>query len=181
MQASEISNADISHSDISHSDNLLQDDSFSIRAENDLNSNHEDNLIIKDNPNKENGNLIIPNDNSIKENEIKDLSNKSIKANNSNKNYSNDKLSNSSNKNKTATKISAKNVNTYYKEKSNLIVYLRDSNNKAIKNKSVRIVLNGKSYSKITDSLGKISLNLNLKPNKYKVKIIKLFGTNTEI
>ena len=72
---------------------------------------------------------------------------------------------------KTQSKLSANKVNTYYKEKSNLIIYLRDSKNKAIKNKSVKILLNGKTYSRSTGNLGKIVLKLSLKPKKYNVKI----------
>ena len=98
---------------------------------------------------------------------------------NSNENYDSlldDDLnkSNASNPSKTKkiqTKLSANKVNAYFKEKSNLIVQLKDSNNKAIGNKAIKICLNGKSYCKTTDKLGKITLNLNLKPKRYNVKI----------
>lgn len=73
---------------------------------------------------------------------------------------------------KTTTKISVNKVNAYYKEKSNLNIYLKDSNNKAIRNRVIKIYLNGKTYSRFTDALGKITLKLNLKPNRYNVKIV---------
>ena len=85
---------------------------------------------------------------------------------------------NSVDANKKSTKLSVKKLNTYYKEKSNLNIYLKDSNNKAIKNKLIKVSLNGKTYSKRTDYLGKVTLNLKLKPNRYNVKIA--FGGDNE-
>ena len=72
---------------------------------------------------------------------------------------------------KISTKITVNRVNTYYKEKANLFVCLMDSKNNAIKNKAVKIILNGKTYIKTTNDLGKVSLKLNLKPNKYNVSV----------
>lgn len=72
---------------------------------------------------------------------------------------------------KSKTKITAKKVNAYYKEKSHLNVYLKDSNNKALMNKKVKVNINHKTYSKTTDNFGRFALKLNLKPNRYDVKI----------
>ena len=72
---------------------------------------------------------------------------------------------------KISTKITVNRVNTYYKEKASLFVCLKDSKNNAIKNKAVKISLNGKTYIKTTNNFGKVSLNLNLKPNRYNVNI----------
>ena len=79
--------------------------------------------------------------------------------------------SNPSKNNKIQTKLSANKVNAYYKEKSNLIIQLKDSNNKTIGNKAIKILFNGKTYCKTTNKLGKITLSLNLKPKRYDVKI----------
>ena len=48
--------------------------------------------------------------------------------------------SNPSKNNKIQTKLSANKVNAYYKEKSNLIIQLKDSNNKTIGNKAIKIL-----------------------------------------
>lgn len=70
------------------------------------------------------------------------------------------------------TKIQTKDVTSYYKEKTELISYLKDNNNHPISNKKVSIVINNKLYNRITDNLGKIVLKLNLKPNTYKATIM---------
>ena len=62
-------------------------------------------------------------------------------------------------------------VESFYKEKSNLEGYLKDCNGTPISNKQVNVVLNGQSYNKTTDGLGKFSLALNLKPDTYRVNL----------
>ena len=62
-------------------------------------------------------------------------------------------------------------VESFYKEKSSLEGYLKDCNGTPISNKQVNVVLNGQSYNKTTDGLGKFSLALNLKPDTYKVNL----------
>ena len=69
------------------------------------------------------------------------------------------------------TIIEAKDVKTYYKEKYNLVAYLKDSSNQPISNKKVSILINDKNYDKVTDKLGKVVLKLNLKPGTYAAKI----------
>ena len=69
------------------------------------------------------------------------------------------------------TSITSNNPSMYYKENGQLIGYLKDNDNKPIKNKNLTISLNGKTYSKTTDKVGKIVLNLNLKPNRYDANI----------
>lgn len=65
------------------------------------------------------------------------------------------------------TKIESKNVNTYYKEDSELVSYLKDTNNQPVPNKKVSISINNKIYDRITDGSGKVVLKLNLKPGTY--------------
>ena len=69
------------------------------------------------------------------------------------------------------TTIEAKDVKTYYKEKSNFVAYLKDSNSNPIANKKIVISLDNKNYDEITDNLGKVVLKLNLNPGTYKAKI----------
>ena len=69
------------------------------------------------------------------------------------------------------TKIEAKNINTYYKEKCEWTAYLKDFGNNPISNKKVSISINGKTYDKITDKTGKIVLKLNLKPGTYTAAV----------
>jgi len=69
------------------------------------------------------------------------------------------------------TSINSNSPSVYYKEKGQLISYLKDDGGQPISNKNLTILLNGKCYTKTTDKTGKAVLNLNLKPNKYDVKI----------
>ena len=69
------------------------------------------------------------------------------------------------------TKIDAKDVTTYYKENSEFVSYLKDSNNQPISNKRVSILINNKIYDRTTDVGGKIVLKLNLKPGAYCAKV----------
>jgi hypothetical protein len=73
------------------------------------------------------------------------------------------------------TQIITNNVDSYYKEKTNLVSYLKDANGAPINNKQVSVSLNGKIYNKITDGSGKITLALNLKPSTYNV-LVKFEG-----
>lgn len=68
------------------------------------------------------------------------------------------------------TKIEANDVKTYYKEKSELVAYLKDSDNHPIANKKVSISLNNNNYDRTTDKLGKVILKLDLKPGTYTAK-----------
>lgn len=69
------------------------------------------------------------------------------------------------------TSINSNSPSVYYKEKGQLVTYLKDSGGHPVSNKNLTILLNGKSYTRTTDNTGKAVLNLNLKPNKYDVKI----------
>ena len=71
----------------------------------------------------------------------------------------------------TETHIETKDVTTYYKEKSELVAYLKDANNQPISNRKVSVFINSNNYDKITDSAGKVVLKLNLKPGTYTAKI----------
>ena len=68
-------------------------------------------------------------------------------------------------------KIEVKDVTTYYKEKSELVSYLKDNENQPIANKKVSISLNNKIYDRITDNAGRVVLKLNLNPGTYTAKI----------
>lgn len=69
------------------------------------------------------------------------------------------------------TQINADNIDSYYKEKNTFVSYIKDVNGTPIKNKQVSIFLDGKEYKKTSDSSGKVTLALNLKPNYYKATI----------
>lgn len=58
----------------------------------------------------------------------------------------------------TKTVLSASKVSTTYGTSKNLVVTLKDANGKVLKNKKVTVKLNGKTYSKSTDSNGKVSI-----------------------
>ena len=70
-----------------------------------------------------------------------------------------------------STKIESEDITTYYKENSEFVSYLKDSNNQPISNKRVSILINNKIYDRTTDVEGKIVLKLNLKPGTYCAKV----------
>ncbi|MCQ2977534.1 MAG: Ig-like domain-containing protein [archaeon] len=70
------------------------------------------------------------------------------------------------------TSLDANNVTVMYNNGSNLIIYLKDINGKAIASKSVSITINGKTYTKMTNGDGKVSISLNtLVPKTYTTNI----------
>lgn len=72
---------------------------------------------------------------------------------------------------KADTQIQLDDIDSYYKEKSQLVGYLKDQNGTPIENKTLSVLLNGKTYNKTTDANGKITLNINLKPNTYNASV----------
>lgn len=71
----------------------------------------------------------------------------------------------------TDTWIESKSITTYYKESCKWTCYLKNSNNHPVSNKKVSVSINGKTYDKITDNLGRIVLKLDLKPGTYTVSV----------
>lgn len=69
------------------------------------------------------------------------------------------------------TNIESKNVTSYYKEKCELVSYLKDDHGQPISNKTLSVFINNKIYNKTTDDSGKVVLTLNLNPNKYLTTI----------
>ena len=64
--------------------------------------------------------------------------------------------------------LSGNDLKMYYKNGSSYDVTLL-KNSKPVKNASLSIVLNGVTYNKVTNNLGKVSLPINLKVGKYVV------------
>lgn len=72
----------------------------------------------------------------------------------------------------TKTVISSKSLSMDYGADGYVVGYLKTSSGKAIKSKVVKITLNSQTWSKTTDSNGKISLKIPLlNPNTYTVKL----------
>ncbi len=72
---------------------------------------------------------------------------------------------------KITSDIDVNNIVSYYKEKTYIVSYLKDSNNHPIQNKTLKVQIEGKTYNTTTDLNGKSSLSLNIKPNTYAVKV----------
>ena len=92
-----------------------------------------------------------------------------LEASNENKNTLESQAKQAAKINKQKVKIKSNDVKMYYKDGSKFTVTLKNQQNQAMKNSKIKITINGKTYSKTTDSKGKASLNLNLKSGKYSV------------
>ena len=79
-----------------------------------------------------------------------------------------------------APKIQAK--TTKIRRNSNFVALFKEANGKAIKNTKVKFTLNGKAYTKTTDSKGQAKLKISLKPGSYNVisqfKSTKIYGAS---
>ena len=65
--------------------------------------------------------------------------------------------------------IKAQDVTKYYKGSTQYTATFLDSQGNVLANRDVTITVNGKSYTKKTDSKGIVSLSINLNPGTYKV------------
>lgn len=65
--------------------------------------------------------------------------------------------------------ITSKDVTKYYKGSTQYTATFLDNYGKALSNTNVKITVNGQSYTKKTDSAGRISMSINLKPGTYTV------------
>lgn len=85
---------------------------------------------------------------------------------------SSDDIINDSQENvKDYSKIEASDITGYYKDNLEFVSYLKDGNNQPIANKKVSILINSKTYDKITDGSGKIVLKINLKSGSYATTV----------
>ena len=67
--------------------------------------------------------------------------------------------------------ITVKNTVKYYKDSKKLVIYLKDSNGKAVAGRYVSVTLKGKTYKTGTDKNGRINVVINLKKGSYKINI----------
>lgn len=70
---------------------------------------------------------------------------------------------------KVLSTVKAGDVTKYYGGSKQYTATFYDSNGNYLKNRMVTVTVNGKSYSKKTNSLGAVSIPVNLKPGNYKV------------
>ena len=76
------------------------------------------------------------------------------------------------NESQKTTAIKTNNMTSYYKEKIELTAFLTDSNNQAIKNRTLNVNIEDKVYNILTDENGKATLKINnIKPNTYHLKV----------
>ena len=61
------------------------------------------------------------------------------------------------------------NIEMYYKDGTSLKAFLKDQNDKALKNKSICFEINGVRYLRNTDENGSASIKLNLNPGTYDI------------
>lgn len=70
---------------------------------------------------------------------------------------------------KVLSTVKASDVTKYYGGSKQYTATFYDSNGNYLKNRMITVTVNGKSYSKKTNSLGAVSIPVNLKPGNYKV------------
>ena len=138
----------------------------------DTNSIELNEIDYNNNPQQEN-NDALNKENCLDECKYTDLqkSDNNLKTKEYNKaNTSVDSFSNTENNlTKTTSKIFIK--SNRIKSRDTITLYLKDSNNIPLKNKKIKINLNSKTYSILTDSKGTANLKLTLVPKKYPINI----------
>lgn len=72
---------------------------------------------------------------------------------------------------KSDTVIEAVDIDAYYKEESNFTGYLKDADSQPIKNRTLKVDINGKTYEKITDDSGRVTLPVSLSANDYGITV----------
>lgn len=75
------------------------------------------------------------------------------------------------NSSKTNTQIEINSIDSYYREKVDLVGYLKDINGTPIGNRQVNVFICDKVYTKTSDDNGRITLGINLRPNTYNVSV----------
>ena len=70
---------------------------------------------------------------------------------------------------KVSATVKASNLSKYYKGSTKYTATFFDSYGNALANRNVNITVNGKSYTKKTNSKGVVSMPVNLKPGTYKI------------
>jgi hypothetical protein len=72
---------------------------------------------------------------------------------------------------KVDAQIEVNSIEAYYKEKTDLVGYLKDANGTPIKDRPVSVCINDRVYNRTTDGEGKVTLKINMVPNTYKVAV----------
>ena len=101
-----------------------------------------------------------------------DLGNYSVEASFDKTGYESILIKDSFNVTSINTLINVNNVTMYYHDGTRLYFNLTDSNNHALSNKSVIIIINNVTYTRITDVNGVASINLGLNSGKYLTTLI---------
>lgn len=92
-----------------------------------------------------------------------------LTASNANENKLESSIKQSVSANKIKVNIKSRDVKMHYKDGSKFTVELKNQFNQPMKKYKVKIAIDGKTYTKTTDSKGKASISLNLKSGKYTV------------
>ena len=66
------------------------------------------------------------------------------------------------------SQIEVNGIEWYCNENNVLESYIKDANGTPVKNKQINLFIDGKQYNETSDDLGKITLDLNLKPNSHE-------------
>ena len=175
VYASDADNVTIDNSNLIKDDSVLSSYNLEVSSnnsisENNLISSHNDNLIENSSSSSESYDENINNDNSSYVEEdypinVEDAQNTQIISEDTNS--TNNDL-NSTNQ----TYFDSENLILYYKNGTQWIITLYDSNGNPLANQNVSFIINGGIYYRVTDEFGNAYLNINLNPGNYSITSI---------
>ena len=175
VYASDADNVTIDNSNLIQDDSMLSSYNLEVSSnnsisENNLISSHNDNLIENSSSSSESYDENINNDNSSYVEEdypinVEDAQNTQIISEDTNS--TNNDL-NSTNQ----TYFDSENLILYYKNGTQWIITLYDSNGNPLANQNVSFIINGGIYYRVTDEFGNAYLNINLNPGNYSITSI---------
>ena len=175
VYASDEDNVTIDNSNLIQDDSMLSSYNLEVSSNNSISENnlidsHNDNLVENSSSSSESYEENINNDDPVYVDEdyhidVEDAQNTEIISEDTN---STNNDSNSTNQ----TYFDSDNVIIYYKNGTQWVITLYDSNGNPLANQNISFIINGGIYYRVTDEFGKAYLNINLNPGNYSITSI---------
>ncbi|WP_276956974.1 Ig-like domain-containing protein [Methanobrevibacter woesei] len=175
VYASDVDNVTMDNSNLIQDDSMLSSYNLEVSSNNSISENnlidsHNDNLIENSSSSSESYEENVNNDDPVYVDEdyhidVEDAQNTQIISEDTN---STNNDSNSTNQ----TYFDSDNVIMYYKNGTQWIITLYDSNGNPLANQNISFIINGGIYNRVTDEFGNAYLNINLNPGNYSITSI---------